>query len=279
MSDNLKELGWTDGSRMRIHGTTGHKIIALHGGPAAVGSIAPIASTLADEFTVYEPWQRGSSDIPLTVERHVEDLHSLIVQIEYGENPVILGESWGAMLALAYSAAYPASTGPLVLVGCGTFDMQSRARMKEIIEERTTDEMRNNLRQLQQTNVDPDTLLKKKYDLIRSIYDYDPIHSSDDDDTGESFDMKAHIETWNDMLRCQKDGLYPESFNAIVSPVMMLHGSYDPHPGDMTRDTLLTYIPHLEYREFEKCGHSPWNERHAVASFFRVMRQWLNDNL
>jgi pimeloyl-ACP methyl ester carboxylesterase len=36
--------------------------------------------------------------------------------------PSIVGESWGAMLALAYASAYPETTAAIVLVGCGTFD-------------------------------------------------------------------------------------------------------------------------------------------------------------
>ena len=94
---------------------------------------------------------------------------------------------------------------------------------------------------------------------------------------GAQFDAKAHTETWDDMLRCQEIGLYPDAFSRIASPVMMLHGSYDPHPGKMIRDNLRPSLPQLEYREFDRCGHQPAVEKFAKEEFFSVMRDWLAD--
>ena len=95
----------------------------------------------------------------------------------------------------------------------------------------------------------------------------------------EAFNMKAHSETWNDMIHCQEKGIYPQSFTSIKSSVIMLHGAYDPHPGKMIRDNLKQYIPQLEYYEFEKCGHAPAIEKFAKDDFFKIMRNWLNKNL
>ena len=33
------------------------------------------------------------------------------------------------------------------------------------------------------------------------------------------------------MLRLQTEGIYPASFAAIKVPVLMVHGTFDPHPG------------------------------------------------
>jgi hypothetical protein len=35
------------------------------------------------------------------------------------------------------------------------------------------------------------------------------------------------------MIRLQDHGVYPAAFSAIRSPVLMLHGAVDPHPGRM----------------------------------------------
>ncbi len=69
--------------------------------------------------------------------------------------------------------------------------------------------------------------------------------------------------------------MYPAAFASITSPVIMLHGTYDPHPGRMIRASLAPYLPQLEYHQLEQCGHSPWLEKHATDEFFTVMRQWL----
>ncbi|MDH3603598.1 MAG: alpha/beta hydrolase, partial [Candidatus Tectomicrobia bacterium] len=92
----------------------------------------------------------------------------------------------------------------------------------------------------------------------------------------EPFDKEAHSETWDDMMRLQADKTYPHAFEAIKSPVLMLHGAYDPHPGELIRDSLLPFIPQLEYREWERCGHSPWLELHARNDFFSTLKDWLS---
>jgi pimeloyl-ACP methyl ester carboxylesterase len=70
---------------------------------------------------VLEPHQRGSSDRPLTVATHVQDLDDLIRERCGAHQPVLVGHSWGAMLALVYAAHHPLTPAALVLIGCGTF--------------------------------------------------------------------------------------------------------------------------------------------------------------
>ena len=74
------------------------------------------------------------------------------------------------------------------------------------------------------------------------------------------------------MVRLQESGVYPSAFASITCPAVMLHGSYDPHPGKLIRDSLAPYIPRLEYHEFERCGHEPWVERYARDEFLSVLR-------
>lgn len=262
-----------DGILVRRYGSTGPVVIALHGGPAAAGSAAPIARCLSGAFRVLEPWQRGSSAEPLSVARHVADLHEVVVTADSGAAPALVGESWGAMLALAYAAAHPAHAGPLALVSCGTFDTAARARIGEILEERTDEALRQRLQELSREFSDPQERLPKRYELIRHLYSYDPIEEDADDVL--PLDVTAHRETWDDMLRLQKEGIYPRAFAAITSPVLMLHGAYDPHPGPMIRDSLVPYIPQIEYQEWERCGHHPWKERAVREEFFAVLKDWL----
>ena len=77
------------------------------------------------------------------------------------------------------------------------------------------------------------------------------------------------------MLRLQKEGVYPEAFAAITSPVIMLHGACDPHPGGLIRASLAPHLPRLEYHEWERCGHYPWLERAARDDFLGYLKRWL----
>jgi hypothetical protein len=55
----------------------------------------------------------------------------------------------------------------------------------------------------------------------------------------------------------------------------MLHGAVDPHPGRIIFSSLKPYLPLLEYRELEHCGHYQWLERFARDEFFALLYQWL----
>jgi pimeloyl-ACP methyl ester carboxylesterase len=190
---------------------------------------------------VIAPAQWGVGGEPLTVAVHVADLAEVVRA--GATRPALVGASWGAMLALAFAAEHPDKTGPIALVGCGTFDRVARARLQASLAERRG----------------------------ARPYDYDSI-----DEPGEvAFDECAHRESWDDMMRLQDEGVYPAAFAAIRSPVLMLHGAYDPHPGPMIRDGLARWIPQLEYVEWECCGHEAWRERAVRDEFFATLGDWL----
>ena len=258
--------------RGRHWGLSGPPVIALHGGPAAAGSVRDLARGLADRFRVSEPFQRTSGDEPLTVARHVADVEEQVAA--WAQRPAIVGHSWGAMLALAYAAAHPERETPLALVGCGTFDEVARQRLRDILAERTTPELQQRKEELALRMAgDPQAVVELQR-LSELVYQVDPLPSEPDPDAPE-FDVLAHEQTWQDMLRQQEQGVYPAAFSAIRAPVIMLHGDYDPHPGTMIRDHLRPLIPQLEYVEFAHCGHDPWRERQAREPFFETLIDWL----
>ena len=81
------------------------------------------------------------------------------------------------------------------------------------------------------------------------------------------------------MLEAQDQGMYPAAFASIKLPALMIHGSYDPHPGKMIHQVLREYMPQIEYHELTRCGHSPWKERQARESFFTKISSWLDLHL
>lgn len=260
----------------RQYGDTGPLVAVLHGGPGAPGYMAPVARELADlGFRVLEPLQRRSSTVPLTVAQHIADMREVLAHSCPGERPALVGSSWGAMLALAYAATHPDECGPLVLVGCGTFDTSARARFEELRRERTTPELQKAIEEVRKTVAHPDEQLARVAQLITAIYAFDPI-------PGEleviACDAVGNQESWEDMLRLQREGVYPAAVTAIRSPVLMIHGSHDPHPGRMIRDGLLPYLPQIEYHEMAECGHYPWQERRAKSGFYAKLASWLREH-
>jgi pimeloyl-ACP methyl ester carboxylesterase len=136
----------------------------------------------------------------------------------------------------------------LGLVGCGTFDLATRAKLAETLSTRRS---------------------------TGRPYDYAPLAPPYEDVLPEPFDGTAHAQTWDDMVRLQHEGCYPQTFAAIHSPVLMIHGEHDPHPGAMIRDSLKPYLPKLKYCQLKKCGHSPWIEQFARDEFFSMLKAWI----
>ena len=220
----------------REHGPPGPAhVVVVHGGPGAPGDAGGLAHLLADPLRVLEPFQRGSSDVPLTVAQHVEDLAAFVAEHVTGA-PTLVGHSWGAMLALEYAIDHPVRS--LVLVCSGTFDVTARAAFLR----------------------DRD-----------NPYVLDPLPPDPLDET--TLDVRANRETWDDELRLQAEGRHPAGFAAITAPVLMVHGADDPHPGRMIRDSLP--IPQLVYHELPECSHYPWRERAARAPFAALVRAFL----
>jgi pimeloyl-ACP methyl ester carboxylesterase len=220
----------------REHGPPGPAhVVVLHGGPGAPGDAGGLAHLLADPLRVLEPFQRGSSDVPLTVAQHVADLAAFVAEHVTGA-PVLVGHSWGAMLALEYAIEHPVRS--LVLVCSGTFDVTARAAF----------------------------LRDRDNPYVLDPLPPDPLEH-------ETLDVRANRETWDDELRLQAEGRHPAAFAAITAPVLMVHGAADPHPGRMIRDSLP--LPQLVYHELADCSHYPWRERGARAPFAAVVREFL----
>jgi pimeloyl-ACP methyl ester carboxylesterase len=180
------------------------------------------------------------------------------------------------MLALAYAARHPTRVSAVVIVGCGTFDETARATMNSTIAGRMTDELRAQFDRLDHLGLSPAERHWAQHLVMRPTEVFADLGVDNDDIVDEPFDLRAWDETWTDMVRLQKRGDYPREFIRITCPVLMLHGTYDPHPGDAIRDSLRGVIPHLEYRAWDRCGHEPWSERYVRDEFLNVLRGWLS---
>jgi pimeloyl-ACP methyl ester carboxylesterase len=176
----------------------------------------------------------------------VADLRQLLDELPREVKPALVGHSWGAMLALIFAAEVPERVGPVAIICPGTFDGAARARF-------------HRLRETQPYDFLP-LADEKKYD-------------------DEHYDARANHETWDDYLRLEHAGVYPRRFAAIRSPVIMLHGAVDPHPGLLIRDSLVVHLPRLEYVEWARCGHEPWRETFARDDFYATLLGWLSAQL
>lgn len=237
--------------------------------------MAPVARELGDGFRAIEVIQRSGANGGVTVERHVDDLHECIGAYGGGEPALVLGHSWGAMLALAYGAAHPAALAGLVAVGSGTFDVASRRRLAELRGERLGEPVRRLVDRVEGSGLSPSEQMRRVSVMMFKADSHDLAEAG----APASFDAAGHDGSWADAMRLQSEGVHPAAFGAIEAPVVMVHGEHDTHPGEMIRDSLLPHLPRLEYVKLARCGHYPWLERHARDRFYEVVRGWLTARL
>ena len=100
-------------------------VIGLHGGPGEDHHYLEVMSELADRYRVVLYDQRGSGlservpDEELTMEGFIADLNAFVEHFSADDRAIIIGHSWGAMLAAAYAGAHPEKVSRLVLAKPG----------------------------------------------------------------------------------------------------------------------------------------------------------------
>lgn len=116
-------------------------IVVVHGGPGGDYEYLKPLKRLSQNYRVIFYDQRGNGLSPrvdkegLTLEKNLDDLHS-IVQHFSGEGKVkLIGHSWGGMLVAGYLSAHPEKVSQAVIVEPGMLNSESAkafvAAMKE----------------------------------------------------------------------------------------------------------------------------------------------------
>ena len=108
--------------KYRQYGEGSRALIGLHGGPGVSSRyITRINETLCDDMrlVLYDQLGSGESDWPddpglWQVQRFVDEVETVRTTLGLGEVS-LYGQSWGGMLALAYTLQHPANVQALVL--------------------------------------------------------------------------------------------------------------------------------------------------------------------
>ena len=100
-------------------------IIALHGGPGGdYRNLLPVAP-LSDDFHLvfYDQRMTGLSsrkfDGPLDLESYFDDLDAFVDHFGNGRKVILLGHSWGAMMASGYIGMHPEKVEKIVMIEPG----------------------------------------------------------------------------------------------------------------------------------------------------------------
>ncbi len=251
----------------RIYGILPHSLALVHGGPGAPGYLKPVAEELSKYTGVLEPLQTADS-----VGSQLLELKRLIET--NGRIPKILaGHSWGAWLSFLFAYEFPWLVSKLILIAPGPFEES----YSHLITENRINRMSENERQLFDelqkewpyvSGFDRKRIFNTIGKLISRADSYAPV--SREEHTIE-YQPDIFQKVWAEASYLRKGGELLKKAARIRCPVVVLHGDYDPHPWQGVKIPLEKRIGNFTFYLLERCGHEPWNEKHARKRFYEIM--------
>jgi proline iminopeptidase len=260
----------------------GPPAILLSGGPGFnVDYMAPVADALPASYqkVLFEQRGTGRSVAPMTPEAMtlrtvVEDLDALRVHLKQ-DRLLLVGHSWGGMLAMAYASAYPERVDRLILIGSGgpTLEFYSwfgdninaRLRPEDIEAQRYWTEA-------VKRGVDVNKVTIESVRAVTPGYFFDRAK-------GLAFASQLKDGTLNRQVNVLLFGDMAKEYDLrpglrrLNRPVLIVQGHQDPI-GDKTAEEIHATIGGSVLAYLNKCGHFPWIEqpddfRTAIANFLK----------
>lgn len=255
-------------SRPRHFGKPPFRVVVVHGGPGAPGTLAPVARELGRGLGVLEPWQTAPS-----VPGEVDELFRQITT--WADPPVVLvGHSWGAWLSLLLAAEHPRVVHGLVLVGCGPLASRyasevGRARRARLSAEQQRELERCERRLAAASRPPSATALRRLGDLARVTDSYDLLPHRAAVRSGSAAVFRS---VWKEAESMRRAGRLIRAARRVRAPIVVIHGDADPHPLRGVVEPLHDVGIEPRVVLLSRCGHEPWWERHARVRFFEELR-------
>jgi len=211
--------------------------------------MAPVARELARHRGVLEPIQTATS-----LQGQVDELREAIDDFPCA----LVGYSWGAWLSALVAADHPALVEKLILVSSGPF------------EERYVDQLRAT-RMARLDEKDRRDFDRRFAELCSKTDSFDPLPEEP-----VAFDARIYAAVWPEGAALRKSGALLERVAELQCPVVAIQGDYDPHPSEGVERPLARTLRDFRFILLDRCGHTPWIERHARERFFEILEREIN---
>jgi proline iminopeptidase len=258
------------------------QLLLLHGGPGADHAyLLPQLLELAKDHEVILYDQRGGGQsktddrAPITWRTHVEDLDRIVAELAI-DPLVIVGYSWGALLALLFSiegAAGRTAHRPtrLALIDPAPVNRDFRRAFENEFSRRQSDsavaQMRTGLAASGLRERDPDAYRQRTFELSVAGYFADPTRAHD----LTPFRVTGRVQqsVWESLG--DYDLLAPGKLDTIHVPTFIAHGRQDPIPLASSEAAARAMDAHLVV--IENSGHVPYVEQ--PGALFPPLRAFL----
>lgn len=264
---------------------SGTPLLLLSGGPGfEVDYMSGIAAALGSSYKCILLEQRGTgrsqpqnpTPAQMTLKLFVEDIEALRLSLHI-DRLLILGHSWGGMLAMAYAASHPDHVQALILTDSGGMDLSFGSVFNDNLTSRESMTEREQLEKAeaaieQAADANAARAASLAYTRLRTpFYFYNRALADkllallpDPSNQQRVFGLMQNDLAQNYHVR---DGM-----ESLSCPVLVIQGRQDPMP-----ETVALEI-HQAIRESQllfvnQCGHFPWIEQPAV--FYGAVRSFL----
>lgn len=266
-----------DGDRIRSKPVA----FLIHGGPGADHTgYKPTYSTLSRKLQLVYFDHRGQgrsargAKETYTLDNNVEDMEALRQHLGL-DKIVVIGTSYGGMVALTYAIRYPQNVSHLIVIAT-TAHSGFIARAKEILAQKGTEEQKAIAQRLWDGNFENEEQLREYFQVMGSMYSlrYNPSLS------GKSWErtilsVDAINVAFGGFLRNYNvlDQLYK-----ITAPTLVIAGRYDWICAPEFSEEIAQAIPHADLRIFENSSHliradEPEALLDAIAGFLVYSRR------
>lgn len=253
---------------VRFYGTAPYKVILVHGGPGAIGSLKGFAEELSKRLKIGVVEALQSQ---YTVDELVEELHEQISE-NCSEKAVLIGHSWGAWLVAFLAEKYPEIVRKIILVGSGPLEDRYVPEIGERRTQNLSEENRPIFERLV-NNCATDEDMRKIPKVFEQSDNFclenRELHCAD------RTDSEMHNVIWSEAAKLRSAGELLKVFKRIQCPICLVQGAQDPHPVRGVTIPLQENNIKCQTYVLEKCGHSPFMERYAREEFYRILAEIL----
>ena len=249
---------------VRLYGNAPYKIVLVHGGPGAIGSLKGFAKEL-NEFSqigVVEALQSKYS-----IDELVEELYNQIKD-NCNEKVSLIGHSWGAWLVAFFAVKYPELIENVILVGCGPLEDKYVSEIGARRIENLSEEDGAIFQRLCNNQATDEDMAK-----IPKVFEKSDNYCLENRDLhrADKTDSQMYNMVWEEAAKRRTNGTLLTSFKKIQSKLFLLQGEIDPHPAKGVIVPLQENGVKCESYVLEKCGHSPFMEKYAKEEFYKIL--------
>lgn len=278
-----EEHGYAGGIYYRTFGT-GTPVLIINGGPgldsAGFETVAKAIATEGYQTILFDQRGTGHSKLPeinaktIRLDLMVADIEQLRTQLKH-EKIIILGHSFGGILAAAYAAAYPRHVQKLIFSSSGGLDLQFRDQIAERLLNNLSmqEQIKMQMYQLRQRSGDDSESTRDKLALLRAnAYVMDKSKAPLVAARLKVVNMTINSLVFADLEKTNFD--LKKKFGSFTAPVLVLQGENDIISVD-TAKTIAGSFNRAQLVLLPECAHYGWLDQpdlyfSAVFSFLQA---------